>query len=117
MGKRINFQDKNLPGVRYILWIPMSFHPSMPLKLQEKLKEKFGYRKGRKKSVSDEFRKKHLDSMGVKDEKELLKKYPAIRNIINHKAKQEVLEEMGILPREFSKTARIWAKEMLEEDG
>ena len=109
----LNYQDKKLQGVVFSLWLPLSFQPSLSTKMQTQLREKFKMRRGSSISLGDLFRKKMLSGFEVKNEQELLKKYPKIRNSLNKNIKYELLQELGIEQREFSKVAQIWGQEML----
>ena len=103
-----------MPGVVFYLWVPVAFYPALSLGVQKKLKEKYGLRKGSNITLANTFRQKMLEMLEVKDERELLKKYPRIRNSINKNIKQEILEELGIEPREFSQISKTWVEEMLK---
>ena len=109
--RKLPSAERNLPGLNFIIYLPIRYDISSKVNQSDSFREDFTYESGQKNlTASDAFRKILFATNKIKDEKELLKKYPEIdrklkeiKNILNNK--------MGILNSEVSKFFVEKAKE------
>ena len=109
--------EKRLPATNFLLIIPVRFQVSQ--KLSEKIEfenliENYSKEKGIKLTTSSVLRKELLDDLKSKNETDLLKKFPAVRDTIS-RLRNSILLELGLYPNQFSKYIRSKIEKKKEE--
>ena len=106
--------EKSIVGVNFLLHIPVQFSISTKPRIVKEWNrhlKKLKNQSGLKINASEILRKKILEDLKVRNESELLRKHPAIREEVL-KLRHAIITELGLFSSQFSK----WGEsKMLEE--
>lgn len=105
--RKLKLEDKSKPGLNFILLVPTRFSTSAPTSLQTKFDEVCKKKKINKSNVLRSFIFEFLE---VKNENEMLDKYPTIRKAYRN-GYEAILDELGLTKSDFSD----WQKLKIED--
>jgi len=116
MGDRTKRSERSVVAFNFQLHIPVQFSISSKPKIikdwKDYLKE-LEKKEGKKINASEILRTKILSDLEVKNESELLRKYPSVRQDVL-KVRHSIVMALGLYPSQFSKYGQ---DKMLEEMG
>lgn len=96
-------EEKYLPGINFLLIFPIRFTGSISKSMQEEFDT---YCKQNNKNKSKLLRDELFSFLNVKNENEILSKYPIIRKQIQTEGRLAILDELGLSGSEFSSWLR-----------